>query len=435
MTGQMMKKQLEKRQRIGIFARIFLVAMVVSTSRSSLAQPDVRLKVSKEQHSLIKIAIADSLKDRSLANDHAIFMDALKWALDITGYFSFSNNPKQDPPHAKVSIATSASKNSLAFGVTLEDFVSKATIFKRRYGAEAENLRSTAYTVADDIIFALTGRQGIANSRIAFVAGNKGESHLYVINLDGSNLVQLTSQPSIVMSPSWSPDGRSLAFVSYQQGNSDLYVIDTSKMATTKFASFPGLNATPAWSPDGRYIAVTLSKDGNPDIYLISVDGSSIKRITFYSGIDCSPTWAPNGMEIAFTSDRTGTPQIFVTDIEGISTRRITFEGSYNTSPSWSPQGDLIAFVSRIDGRFQICAVDPFGIDVRVLTDAGNNEDPTWLSDGMHIAYSSTVGGKTGIYIMKRDGSNKKLIYDKLPKPRGPAWAMSVGLAAYEGRR
>lgn len=422
-------------KRLCALAKIsFFVILLALASRLS-AQPDVRLKVSKEQHALIRIAIADSLKDASVAESHRTFLEALRWALDITGYFSFSTDSKQDPPHAKIGIATSYSKNSLSFGVTLEDFISKAVIFKRRYGTQSENIKPTAYSVADDIIFALTGRRGIANTRIAFVAGKKGESYLYMVSLDGSNLVRLTNQPSIVMSPSWSPDGTRLAYVSYVQGNSDLYIIDTSTMATTKFASFQGLNATPAWSPDGRYIAVTLSKDGNPDIYLIATDGSSIKRITFYSGIDCSPTWAPSGMEIAFTSDRTGSPQIFITDTEGISTRRITFEGGYNTSPAWSPQGDLIAFVSRIEGKHQICTVDPFGIDLRVLTEAGNNEDPVWSSDGMHIAYSSTIGGKTSIYLMKKDGSNKRLIYDKLPQPRNPAWAKSMATAAYEERR
>lgn len=433
--GKSILTQSKKRRSVAILAGLVLVGMVLTIPDHSSAQPDVRLKVSKEQHALLKIAIADSLKDPSVANDHRILIDALKWALEIIGYFSFSNNPKDDPPHAKVAIVTFHSKNSLGFDVTLEDFVSNATIFKRRYGAQSESIISIAYTVADDIIFALTGRRGIADTRLAFVAGNKGESHLYIMNLDGSDLHRLTSQPSIVMSPSWAPDGTRLAFVSYMQGNSDLYVVDISNMATTRFASFPGLNATPSWSPDGKSIAVTLSKDGNPDIYLIPVDGSSIKRITFYSGIDCSPSWGPNGMEIAFTSDRTGSPQIFITDIEGVSIRRITFNGGYNTSPSWSPQGDLIAFVSRIDGRFQICTVDPFGVDVRVLTDAGNNEDPCWSSDGMHIAYSSTVDGKTGIYIMKRDGSNKKLIYGTLPKPRNPAWAGSAGLRTYEEGR
>jgi TolB protein len=118
-----------------------------------------------------------------------------------------------------------------------------------------------------------------------------------------------------------------------------------------------------------------------------------------------------------------------VTDVEGLNVRRLTYEGNYNTSPAWSPEGDLIAYVSRVDGRFQICTIDPFGVAVSILTDRGNNEDPSWSPEGMHIVFSSTAGGNSGIYVMNKDGSNRRRIVERIKQARNPAWASQPGYA------
>jgi len=389
-----------------------------------MAQTDVRLRVTTEGRLLIKIGFLEPEKQPEglLAEYRTLFIETLRGDLDMSGYFDIVEDPGADHPHATVKATVSAGSEDVAFDVDLRDRASDHSIFRRRYGAPAPEIRGVAHIVADDIVYALTGRSGIANTRVAFVAGEKGGSHLYTMHIDGSDLERLTKAPTIVMSPAWSPDARRIAYVSYQTGSPAIYVDDVRSHTTTKFSAFEGMNATPAWSPDGKSLALTLSKDGNPEIYIISLDGKTRDRLTHFSGIDCSPTWAPNGFELAFTSDRTGSPQIHVTDQGGTKARRITYEGGYNTSPAWSPQGDLIAFVSRIDGRFQICTVDPFGITTTILTEEGNNEHPAWSPDGMHIVFSSTVGGNSGIYIMNSDGSGKRRIFDGLRNARDASW-------------
>jgi TolB protein len=409
--------------------RIIVTILVLALAGLAHAQTDVRIRVTTEGHAKIKIGFANPKKE--LKGEHgayrAQFERALRKDLDLSGYFEIVKEILIDDPHAIISLQTETTGDDLTFDVDLTDRISTQTIFRRRYGSTRDGIPKVAHIVADDIVYALTGRLGIANTRFAFVAGEKSKSHLYTVHIDGSGLAQLTGSANIVMSPAWSPEGTRLAFVSYEDGTSAVYVLDISNHSKTKFASFEGLNATPAWSPDGTKLAMTLSRDGNPEIYVLSLDGRQRKRVTFYSGIDCSPTWAPNGLELAFTSDRTGSPQVFVTDAEGLNVRRITYEGSYNTSPAWSPEGDLIAYVSRMNGRFQICTIDPFGVTTNILTEDGSNEDPSWSPDGMHIVFSSTAGGNSGIYIMNRDGSQKHRIIDGLNHPRNPAWALQPG--------
>jgi TolB protein len=397
------------------------------------AQTDVRLRVTAQGRAAIRIGFTEP--EKKIADDmagyHEEFMEILKDDLEMSGYFELVEDPEKNQPHALVGAVTEPRGSELSFDVNLVDRVSGQSIFRRKYAGETGRIGMAAHVVADDIVYALTGRQGIANTRMALVAGKKGESGLYTVHIDGSGLERITQTPSIVMSPSWSPDATRIAYVSYASGEPAVYVTDLEDRTTVRFAAFQGMNGMPAWSPDGSSIALTLSKDGNPEVYVISVDGKTRKRLTRYSGIDCSPTWAPNGFEIAFTSDRTGYPQIYAVDMEGLSPRRITYEGSYNTSPSWSPEGDLIAYVSRIDGKFQICTVDPFGITTSVLTEEADNEYPSWSPDGMHIIYSSQAGSKyssqagskSGIYIMNRDGSGKRRVFKDLVNPRSPAWS------------
>jgi TolB protein len=412
-----------------VMAAALVVSGVLCGARPASGEPDVRLKITSEGYTKIRIGFMEAKPkpEKNLRPVYDRFRTVVEGDLDMSGYFEIVADPSAADANAIIDAAMKRDHDDLTIEVRLGDRTSGASVFKRKYGSSADGIAATAHIVADDIVLALTGRPGIANTRIAFVAGDRGSSDLYMASLGGSQTTRLTQGAGTVMSPAWSPDGARLAYLSYQTGVPVLYVMDTATLAARRFTSFEGMNATPAWSPDGKGIAVTLSKDGNPEIYVIAVDGTYDKRITYYSGIDTSPSWAPNGLEIAFTSDRAGTPQIFVTDFEGLHVRQITTEGSYNTSPAWSPDGSLIAYVSRIDGKFQICTIDPFGVSGHVLTSSGNNESPDWSADGMHLVFSSTGDGNSGIYIMSRDGSGMRKVIDGMRRPRDPAWSPPLG--------
>jgi TolB protein len=403
--------------------------MLLLASRAGLAETDVRLKITTEGYAKISIGFAEprGRLEADLLHQYDRFIAITRQDLDLSGYFEIVESVKETRPNAAVAASVEHQHADLSFEVTLTDVGSATAIFKHKYTSSGEDVGPAAHAAAEEIIFALTGRHSLAKTRVAFVAGERGGSHLYTAYLDGSAPQRLTDRPGIVMSPSWSADGARLAYVSYTEGRSAIYVMDAATWSATRFASYEGLNGMPAWSPDGKHIAVTLAKDGNPEIYILALDGSSEKRVTFYSGIDCSPSWAPNGLELAFTSDRAGGPQVFVTDIEGLNVRQITTEGPYNTSPAWSPDGGLIAYVSRVDGKFQICTIDPFGVKSRALTSDRNNEDPSWSADGMHIVFSSTGDGDSGIYIVTRDGGHMRKVLGGMVRPRNPAWAPPPG--------
>ncbi len=92
--------------------------------------------------------------------------------------------------------------------------------------------------------------------------------HLFMMNVDGSDLVQLTEGRSVDVQPTWSPDGKWVAFTS-NRGDADM-----------------------------RH-----SNRGNWDVWMISYDGRNLTRLTANKAKDGAPAFAKNG-RIYFHSDR-----------------------------------------------------------------------------------------------------------------------------------
>ena len=277
----------------------------------------------------------------------------------------------------------------------------------RTYPFTESSLRETMHRFVDDVLEALTGERGIAETRIAYVQQNGRVKEIWMMDYDGENARQVTHDRSLALSPTWAPWGTEIAFTTFKRGNPDLYLFDLTRGASYPFSTRPGLNTAPCYSPDGKSIALTLSRDGNSEIYVVSRDAQTAKRLTRNTVIDTSPSFSPSGREVAFTSNRTGSPQVFVMDAEGLNQRLLTIEGSYNDSPQWSPKGDKITYAARHDGIFDVIVMDATGSNpIQITSNAGHNENPHWSADGRKIVFSSSREGKRQIFMMNADGSD-----------------------------
>jgi TolB protein len=293
--------------------------------------------------------------------------------------------------------------SELMLEMKLYDTVTKRLLAGKRYSGHPKDHRRMIHRFADKVMEQLIGAPGCFSTRIAFV-GDSQNREIFAMDFDGHNMVQLTGNRSINLSPDWSPDGRSMAFTSYMSGNPDAMLLDLSDFSLRPLSTRRGLNASPRFSPDGNFIALSMSSNRLSKLFLITPQGNIIKRLTDGRGSDISPAWSPDGSSIAYVSDQAGTPQIYVLPSNGGQPRRLTFNTNYNTDPDWSPKGDLLAFTARIEGRFQICTIRTDGTDLRVLTTAGSNQDPMWSPDGRFIAFMSDRDGRKRIYIMDARG-------------------------------
>jgi TolB protein len=313
----------------------------------------------------------------------------------------------------------------LVIEARLFDVVERKQIAGKRYRLEEGNVRRVAHRFADEIMLALTGERGPFDSRIAFASRREGRfKEIWAMSLDGGDLQQVTHEHMIALSPSWSPDSRSLLFTSYSTGNPSLFSIDLGGGTPRLVSSQRGLNLGGRYSPGGKAIAVALESGGQTDIALIDPSGQFLHWVTRDRALDVSPSWSPDGRSLVFCSDRGGGPQIYITSADGGGARRVSYQGNYNTSPSWSPKGDRIAYSSRIGRRFQVFVVDAKGGDAKQITDtAGDNEDPTWSPDGRYLVFSSTREGRGALYISDVTGAHQKRLTPSGGDDSTPAWS------------
>ncbi len=327
--------------------------------------------------------------------------------------------------HAALHVLLAVRPDRVATEMRLYDLTSPdfRLITTKKLDLPAAEARRLAHKIADEVVFQFTGEPGIADTRIAYVAGRPGAKEIALVDYDGAGAAPLTANRSINLSPAWSPEGRSVAFTSYMGGYPYLYrLFAYERRPVQLLAGFLGINTSPAWSPDGRSVALTLSKDGNPDIYLLTVATGAFRRLTTHGGIDTEPSWSPTGREIAFTSDRAGAAQIFVMDAEGANVRRLT-SGGFNTQPRWSPKGDAIAYTSR-QGNHDVWAVSPDGSNVRRLTAGpGDNESASWAPNGRHLAFQASRLRGWRIFTMLADGSEQQPVPTQGGDATSPAWS------------
>lgn len=175
-------------------------------------------------------------------------------------------------------------------------------------------------------------------SRVAFSMGDSANFwHIWVVNIDGSKLVQLTTDTVVDDHPAWSPDGTKIVFgrrttpeVSY------LVVINADGSNAQRLSPDSVYDANPAWSPDGSRIAFARGVAGTEHVAVMNADGSNFTFLTSNGGPDDGPSWSGDGARIAFASARGGSFGIWIMKSDGTNLQRITPPNTDDAFPAWS---------------------------------------------------------------------------------------------------
>ena len=230
-----------------------------------------------------------------------------------------------------------------------------------------------------------------ARGQIAFQRTVDGNTDLYLMNLDRTGLVRLTSDPAPDNDPGWSPDGQRMIFTRSVAGAGDVFVVNADGSGETRLTNTPEDEHEARFSPDGSSIAFWRGDDQNGELRLMDADGSNERAILavanmFAAGV----TWTADGRAILFNRDMTGGGGIDIVhgDIASGAVTPISDDPGDDSGIALSPDGTTIAFQSdRSPGGIFLMDVD--GTNVRHLIGTWDKGYPTsWSPDGQYLAYS-----------------------------------------------
>lgn len=258
---------------------------------------------------------------------------------------------------------------------------------------------------------------------IAFVTLRHGAAEIYLMQSDGSGLVQLTHNGFIQdISPSWSPDARMIAFVTDREGSFDIAIMPpngTEDDVQILTSDSRDNERDPAWSPDGTRIAFVSNRRGGIDnLFVMDADGSNVLQLTERAGANSDPTWSSDSTKIAFVSTRTGNSEIFILDLTSEDEPiNLTNNEASDSEPAWSPDGTRMAFVSLRDTTTEEVYVLNLQDNslVNVSNDGAIDSEPTWSPDSAFVLFTSQRFGNNDIMKVRSDGSGEVLNLTDLP--------------------
>ena len=270
------------------------------------------------------------------------------------------------------------------------------------------------------------------SGKVSFTSDRTGNLDIYIMDINGNNLANLTNHPSDDFSPTWSPDGRAFAYVSDREGNPEIYVMDMNNKESRRLTNNRATDIDPAWSPDGRWIAFASNQHrehaADTDIYIMDVNGKKAQHLPSKGGHNSTPAWSPDGQWIAFRSTQDGIGGIHVMNADGEKQRALTQVSA--TGPTWASGGKQIYFSSEKLGGVKVptlFAVDIDGENPKKLTDAGQVcEEPDGSPDGQWIAYVSVQDGSKDIYLIRAAGGDLRKLTQDPGLEFSPAWVPSA---------
>jgi TolB protein len=270
-----------------------------------------------------------------------------------------------------------------------------------------------------------------ANGRIAFSQGDllpggdlSQPSQVFTIKADGSSLTQLThvGDDQAAGSPDFSPDGKKILYESNESGAFHIWVMNADGSDQVQLTNDDGFeDFQPSWSPDGKN--VLFSHCGEPfdfpflaycDIAVMNADGSQLETLVSAGHwLNIFPGYSPDGSKIVFSSDRGGIQgAIWVMNADGSALTRLTKPRLRAVAPDWAPNGKRILFADNCcRPHSNLWTVRPSGSGLKQLTHGPADRDSafgTFSPDGKRIlALLFTSNGPT-LRILRADGSHPR---------------------------
>ena len=294
-----------------------------------------------------------------------------------------------------------------------------------------------------------------------------GDGDLFVMDADGSSWIQLTDWPGFE-SGKWSSDGSRILI----EGNpdsteleeddlfwkeDDLFVVDVDGSNLVQLTDWPD-DEFGTWFPDGSRILIS----GNPkeeqifdgdfygydvDYYMVDVDGSNLVQLTDWPGVE-QIDWSPDGSSMLISG--VASMGVYEVDVDEFNWVQLTdwpdYIGRYPSYvlDSWSPKGShvlMYSLVGDVHPTRDIYVVDADWSDWILLTDWPGNEWGLWSPDSSQILIHNQPPkfwdveeeeSQQDVYVVDVDGSSMVQLTD-WPGSESGSWSSDGSLIRISG--
>ena len=279
------------------------------------------------------------------------------------------------------------------------------------------------------------GKQVVYVRNFMDLKKDRRRSHLWIVNVDGSDHRPVTSGDANEHSPRWSPDGKRLLYLAGSPGDgpAQLYCrwMDTAQAA--RLAELPAAPSELEWAPDGKAVAFVMHVADKPQplVTLPKPDGAE---------------WAEPFKVIRTVNYRhdgkgylkEGAHHVFVVPADGGAPRQLTKGPHEHRGPlAWTPDGKALLVTAN---RHADADHDPLNTEIYEVTVAdgaikaltsrqGPDGHAAVSPDGKRIAYLGFDDRRQGYHVtrlslMNRDGSGAKVLTSQFDRDvRDPVWS------------
>ena len=286
--------------------------------------------------------------------------------------------------------------------------------------------RERAKFLVDGILNDAFNIPPLCRTRIAFSMGqNMTKRNIYIADIDGQRVQQVSRFNSLCVEPGFFPDGKSIAYSKYNKSSMDVVQTSFVPYRSRRLSAFAGLNTGVAIDPTGRFMALILSKDKQVELYLKSVESPIMRRLTHDKAAEASPCFSPDGKWICYLSDASGRPELYVCDLTGRQKRKLPSVGREALTPDWSTDNKIV-YVTRIDGEYRVAILDVKNNRNELVPNlTGRWESPSWASDNRHIVCSQTFDGgrRSSLYIIDTFTGKKRQLFRSNNYFSTPNWS------------
>ena len=223
----------------------------------------------------------------------------------------------------------------------------------------------------------MLSQPAVSATHVAFVyAGD-----LWSANLDGSDVIRLTTADGDESSPVFSPDGSMIAFSGNYDGNVDVYVVPVGGGPPRRLTFHPGVDEAQAFTPDGRQVLFVSGRNGTvtrrAQLFTVPVAGGAEEALPIPSVAEA--TIAPDGRRIAYNplprafeewkryrGGRNSVILLYTSQTHAVEKVPQPATRSNDVDAMWI--GNTLYFRSDRDGEFNLYAYDTGAGQVRALT-------------------------------------------------------------------